>query len=314
MYLPYPSYSSKSGPSSNSSSASSSRSNSNIMMLVNDKTPTTNTPYFARQSPPSLPQQLYLAQQQHQMQQQIQQQYPGGRSALHSNMSNPLLPHVGSLPHLNGLRLDADYQHPLLLGQYHMMNSPKLDHERLLQQQQHQQLQQQQQQFQAAQNFQAQAAASEIEQELQNSARKEKEEAIIHPHFTTTHATLEGKKKRGRPKKLILDPETNEYIDLSHPNFKHLNRVLKDLSSPSASSTSSYESRVSSRHSPREGNMGKLYDQPTYLRKFEDEAVQQLLLKKDKRGRPRKFPVEQTGVTIKGIRVNGSSRHKILKK
>ena len=38
--------------------------------------------------------------------------------------------------------------------------------------------------------------------------------------------------------------------------------------------------------------------------------MQNLLQKKDRRGRPRKFPVEQTGVTIKGVRVNGTMKQR----
>jgi len=46
------------------------------------------------------------------------------------------------------------------------------------------------------------------------------------------------------------------------------------------------------------------------MRTLEDEAVQQLLQKKDRRGRPRKFPIEETGLTIKGIRVNGTVKQR----
>ena len=52
--------------------------------------------------------------------------------------------------------------------------------------------------------------------------------------------------------------------------------------------------------------LSKLFEQPPSMRNLGDEAVQQLLKKKDRRGRPRKFPVEETGVTIKGIRINGN--------
>ncbi|PYD24022.1 hypothetical protein DND58_29040, partial [Pseudomonas syringae pv. pisi] len=44
------------------------------------------------------------------------------------------------------------------------------------------------------------------------------------------------------------------------------------------------------------------------LKSLNDLAVQQLLEKKDKRGRPRKFPIEKTGLTIRGVRVSGTGR------
>lgn len=111
------------------------------------------------------------------------------------------------------------------------------------------------------------------------------------------------KKRRGRPKKLILDPSTNEYITSSHPNFKHLNKLLKEAESNQNGST---ESNIL-----KDETISKLNDQPTYLRKLDDDAVKQLLTKKDRRGRPRKFPVEQTGLTIRGIRVNGVKKKKL---
>ncbi|KAM9918911.1 hypothetical protein OXX59_008320 [Metschnikowia pulcherrima] len=96
------------------------------------------------------------------------------------------------------------------------------------------------------------------------------------------------KKKRGRPKKLILDPATNQFIDSSHENFKKLNKLLKQNS----------DGIVKSGHSPMENGLR--------LDSLNDEEMRQLLSSKDRRGRPRKFPVEQTGITIKGVRVAGS--------
>ncbi|CUM46835.1 unnamed protein product [Debaryomyces fabryi] len=117
----------------------------------------------------------------------------------------------------------------------------------------------------------------------------------------------DSKKKRGRPKKLILDPHTNQYIDSTHPNFKQLNKLVK--SSSTVSSTPSIVSQ-NALASDADGGITKLYDQPTSMRTLEDEAVQQLLQKKDRRGRPRKFPIEETGLTIKGIRVNGTVKQR----
>lgn len=114
------------------------------------------------------------------------------------------------------------------------------------------------------------------------------------PRTKLVAVTDEGsnKKKRGRPKKLILDPATNLYIDSSHENYKRLNKLLK-------------ESSTSPKTSPIDPQMGKLVTRGTNFGSLNDVAVKQLLEQKDRRGRPRKFPIEQTGITIKGIRVNG---------
>lgn len=165
------------------------------------------------------------------------------------------------------------------------------------------------------------------------------------------HFDADGKKKRGRPKKLILDPETNTYIDSTHPNFKHLNKVLKDATDGGLSKAHQKELKQQRKqlqqqqaqqqaqaqaqaqqaqqqqqpkkrgrkpnsakaHIDNEGipaSLSKLFEQPPSMRNLGDEAVQQLLKKKDRRGRPRKFPVEETGVTIKGIRINGNKINK----
>lgn len=97
------------------------------------------------------------------------------------------------------------------------------------------------------------------------------------------------KKKRGRPKKLILDPSTNQYIDSSHENFKKLNKILKQAMESADAKDSGYA-------------------KSTKLDIMNDQALKQLLELKDRRGRPRKFPIEQTGLTIKGIRVNGTMK------
>lgn len=109
----------------------------------------------------------------------------------------------------------------------------------------------------------------------------------------TVVPTGEGKKKRGRPKKLILDPETNQYIDSSHEHFKKLNRLLKESSNPPRAIVLSEL-------------VGKLVTTGSNFNSLNDQTVKQLLEQKDRRGRPRKFPIEQTGVTIRGIRVNGT--------
>lgn len=112
-----------------------------------------------------------------------------------------------------------------------------------------------------------------------------------------------------------MDPTTNQYIDSQHPNFKQLNKLLKvsiSRSSPSGNDGHGTINTSNLHGTPQlnEEEMNKLYEKPTYMRTLGDDAVQQLLQKKDRRGRPRKFPVEQTGVTIKGIRVNGTLKQR----
>ncbi|OVF04689.1 hypothetical protein A9F13_26g00429 [Clavispora lusitaniae] len=106
------------------------------------------------------------------------------------------------------------------------------------------------------------------------------------------------KRKRGRPKKFILDPSTNQYIDSSHENYKRLNRLHKE----------SIEA-AGERNTPKD-SATDFIAKGTNLGSLNDQAVKQLLEKKDRRGRPRKFPIEQTGVTIKGVRVNGSLKRR----
>lgn len=106
-----------------------------------------------------------------------------------------------------------------------------------------------------------------------------------------------GKKKRGRPKKFILDPSTNTMIDSTHPNFKQLNKALKD---------GNIDQDVRSNGNNVTNDMSVLLNSSGTVDGFNDSELKELLKKKDRRGRPRKFPVEETGVTIKGVRINGS--------
>lgn len=105
------------------------------------------------------------------------------------------------------------------------------------------------------------------------------------------------KRKRGRPKKIILDPSTNTYIDLSHPNFKQLNKQLKPMA---------HQYRLD------DGTTQLTSATNAVLRSYDQNEVQLLLQKKDRRGRPRKFPIEETGLTIKGVRINGAKKRKHL--
>ncbi|CAX45638.1 conserved hypothetical protein [Candida dubliniensis CD36] len=108
-----------------------------------------------------------------------------------------------------------------------------------------------------------------------------------------------GKKKRGRPKKFILDPSTNTMIDSTHPNFKQLNKALKDGNIDQDVRSNGSSTTIS--------DMSVLLNSSGTVDGFNDLELKELLKKKDRRGRPRKFTVEETGVTIKGVRINGSS-------
>lgn len=95
------------------------------------------------------------------------------------------------------------------------------------------------------------------------------------------------KKKRGRPRLLILDPTLNQYIDSNHPNYKALKLQLKRG-----------ENGVISTYLERNESSYK-------LKEYDVDEADKLLQKKDKRGRPRKFAIEETGITVKGVRIGG---------
>lgn len=182
-----------------------------------------------------------------------------------------------------------------------------------------------------------------------------------------------GKRRRGRPKKLILDPATNTMIDSTHPNFKQLNKILREsegkavAASPAVAKNGApqepqheymphynenmtihplqqhlhHQQQQHLQHQQQQQQLQqqqqqqfqqqqkqqkkqrklklkqKRQQQPQQEQRQEqnvpsanglaglgDLDFQQLLKKKDKRGRPRKFPVEQTGITIKGVKIN----------
>lgn len=100
------------------------------------------------------------------------------------------------------------------------------------------------------------------------------------------------KKKRGRPKKMILDPSTNLYIDSLHANFKKLNKILKRNMEATAKTDHGFLE-----HGGRLDTMN-------------DQALQRLIDSKDRRGRPRKFPIEETGITVRGVRVSGTMKRR----
>lgn len=197
-------------------------------------------------------------------------------------------------------------QQQQLQGQRELpVQTSKLPIQQLQQQQQQLQQQQQQiqQQIQQQQQLQGQAQASHnILSDLSALPEDDVDVVLKKRSAPPTPPVSSEKKRRGRPKKLILDPSTNEYINSLHPNFKQLNKELKE---------SELQQSGMAEHSIfKDEQISKLNDQPTYLRNLDDDAVKQLLQKKDRRGRPRKFPVEQTGITIKGIRVNGNKKKK----
>lgn len=133
--------------------------------------------------------------------------------------------------------------------------------------------------------------------EIQNSEVEglDKHKITIVTKFVPATEDDGSKKKRGRPKKYILDPATNDFIDSSHENFKRLNKLLKSTTKTKLKKLGDAEQHIG-------------IVKGTSLKSLNDVAVQQLLEKKDKRGRPRKFPIEKTGLTIRGVRVSGTGR------
>lgn len=132
---------------------------------------------------------------------------------------------------------------------------------------------------------------------------------------------------------MLYDASLKKYIDSLHPNFKELNKIAKSEAAAAAAAAGAKgedgfdevtgrpkKSKRDGEGSPGMGailadaaplvraGLERLCDQPPYLRSLEDDAVKQLIQKKDRRGRPRKFPIEETGITIKGIRVNGRGK------
>ena len=81
-------------------------------------------------------------------------------------------------------------------------------------------------------------------------------------------------------------------IDSTHPNFKQLNKALKD---------GNIDQDVRSNGNNVTNDMSVLLNSSGTVDGFNDSELKELLKKKDRRGRPRKFPVEETGVTIKGL-------------
>lgn len=133
-----------------------------------------------------------------------------------------------------------------------------------------------------------------------NSTEYPKENPAKYPNKSLPQSTdaPSTKRKRGRPKKLIMDPATNSYIDLSHPHFKVLNKQLKPL--------------LAKEYQMEDGSTHMTSQTHSVLKCYDQDQVKELLQKKDRRGRPRKFPIELTGVTIKGIRINGAKKRKLV--
>lgn len=129
-----------------------------------------------------------------------------------------------------------------------------------------------------------------------------------------------GKKKRGRPKKFILDPSTNTMIDSTHPNFKMLNKAMREgnnfeeSTNGHVNSTNTNVNTNTNSSSNTNADLSGLFNASNTIGNFNDVELKELLKKKDRRGRPRKFAIEETGVTIKGVRINGSGISKKLSK
>lgn len=140
------------------------------------------------------------------------------------------------------------------------------------------------------------------------------------PMASSPPAFVTQKKGRGRPKKLIFDPSTQQYVDSAHPNYKDLNKLLKQsMLSLKALNSGAYngndgEVTSSELHAPIPPDIvRRIISQPLYSRRIDDEAVRQLIRRRDRRGRPRKYTEEETGVTIRGIRVNGLFQNEVNK-
>lgn len=225
--------------------------------------------------------------------------------------SSPMPSHTQQLQQLQqqimGARMAAEPQAPL----YHQSMQHEQNH--LYQRAQHpQQRPYHPQQPQIPAHLQLQQLPHKLPLE-QQVPLPQKPPALMASSLALSQPTPEmpEKKKRGRPRKLLLDPSTNKYIDSTHENFKQLNKLIKSSAEPNGLLPSGAFGLLG--NPELDSSLSKLYQQPAYLRTLDDDAVQQLLKKKDKRGRPRKFPVEQTGLTIKGIRVNGNMKPKRLK-
>ncbi|EDK40990.2 hypothetical protein PGUG_05088 [Meyerozyma guilliermondii ATCC 6260] len=247
-------------------------------------------------------QQMQQAQQMQQMQQlqQMQQiQHMQQLSGSSTQMSSQIQPPMQQIP--------PQYQPQMQAAQSQIHNPapPRL------QQPAQPQISQYQQQLQYPQHFQQQMqipyhhTPAQRHDELMKDSQSPPQTIPNVSQEKFQERTMLVKKKRGRPKKLILDPSTKSYIDSSHPRFKQLNKILKESSNPSTPNSSL------GHMNGQEGS--RQLTQVTHLRDMDDEAVKELLKRKDRRGRPRKFPIEETGLTIKGIRVNGVAKNRKAK-
>lgn len=123
-------------------------------------------------------------------------------------------------------------------------------------------------------------------------------------HETDGNSSPIEKRKRGRPKTLLFDASINQYIDSSHPNYKSVKQQLKNNSNGNELDGSYLGKSITTSNNP--GNSHATHHS-TYLipHEFNELEVQNLLRKKDRRGRPRKFGFEETGITVKGVKVGG---------
>lgn len=137
--------------------------------------------------------------------------------------------------------------------------------------------------------------------------------AVLHIDGSdSTNLPNQEKRKRGRPKTLLFDPSINQYIDSSHANYKSLKKQLKDSGAGSPLSENYLERSLNSNNPPSGDSNGS---HSSYLtpHEFNELEIQNLLQKKDRRGRPRKFGFEETGITVKGVKVGGIKKKKLPK-
>ena len=90
-------------------------------------------------------------------------------------------------------------------------------------------------------------------------------------------------------------------IDSTHPNFKLLNKAIRDGNNYDDSRNGQSPSSSTSNATNTNTDISGLFSSSNTIGNFNDTELKELLKKKDRRGRPRKFAIEETGVTIKGL-------------
>lgn len=132
---------------------------------------------------------------------------------------------------------------------------------------------------------------------LRTKTKKQLDEELVSLNESFFNAPKEPRRKRGRPRLLLYDSNTNEYMDSTHPNYKQLKKELESSGKLTDEFLSTYLIKKASAGSATS-------------REYNEADIRDLMRKKDKRGRPRKFPIEETGMTVKGVRVDGIKKQK----